>query len=304
MHNLPFQQPGHFWKGNLHTHCTASDGRYPVEETCHRYREAGYDFIAMTDHFMRRYDFPLTDTRSFRTDDFTTILGAELHTVDVKTELGSVWHILAVGLPLDFAPNDDDVSAAHLAQRALDAGAFVAAAHPRWYALTERDLDDLGPVDAIEIFNGTAVDHNDAHDSWAIADVMLGRGRRYTCCATDDFHGKADRADFGLGWVHVKSTSLDPNRLLAALKAGHYYSSTGPQIFDIQVKRGERLTVRCSPANRVFLTGIASASRLAFGNGITEAEFDLRKFDSPYCRVTVRDDRGGRAWSNPIWFDE
>jgi hypothetical protein len=303
MHNLPFAAPGRFWKGNLHTHTTASDGRYSVEETCWRYREAGYDFVAITDHFLPRYDFPLTDTRSYRTGSFTTILGAELHTLTITTEMGSIWHILAVGLPLDFAHPTEQESAADLAQRALAAGAFVAAAHPHWYALSERDLHDLGPVDAIEIFNGTAVDHNDTADSWAIADVLLGRGLRYTCCATDDFHGKTDRADFGLGWTYVKATALDPEALLAALKAGHYYSSTGPQIYDIQLAGGEKLVVRCSPANRVFLTGKSSASRTVFGNGVTEAEFDLRKFDSPFARITVRDDRGGRAWSNPIWLD-
>ena len=26
MHALPFDKPGRFWKGNLHTHSTLSDG--------------------------------------------------------------------------------------------------------------------------------------------------------------------------------------------------------------------------------------------------------------------------------------
>lgn len=304
MNQLPFDQPGRFWKGNLHTHSTESDGQDSVEEVCRRYQECGYDFISLTDHFLRRYDFPLTDTRSYRTDGFTTILGAELHTVDVLTELGSQWHILAVGLPLDFAQTPDEETPAHLAQRAVAAGAYVAVAHPRWYALTEGDIFELGAVHAIEVFNGTAVDHNDGHDSWEITDIMLGRGLRYNCCATDDFHGRDTRADFALGWVQVKSPTLEPEALLNALKDGHYYSSTGPLLHDIQVEAGKKLTVRCSPANRIFLTGKASVSRTVYGNGITSAEFDLRKFDSPFCRVTIRDDRGGRAWSNPIWFEE
>src|SRR5690242_1193363 len=110
MNRLPFNQPGRFWKGNLHTHCTASDGKLSPEATCQRYCEAGYAFIALTDHFLERYHFPLTDTRALRTPDFTTILGAELHTD--KTELGEMWHILAVGLPLDFAPTPKDETAA------------------------------------------------------------------------------------------------------------------------------------------------------------------------------------------------
>ena len=303
MHSLPFDLPGRFWKGNLHTHSTVSDGQYDPAEVCRRYEEAGYDFISLTDHFLPRYGFPITDTRPYRNENFTTVLGAELHTINVKMELGSIWHILAVGLPTDFAQTEENETAAQLARRALNAGAFVAAAHPRWYGLTENDLYDLGAVDAIEVFNGTSVDHNDNADSWAITDVMLGRGARYSCCATDDYHGKAERGDFGLGWVHVKSTSLEPDALLAALKAGHYYSSTGPQLYEVRLSPERVLTVRCSPANRIFVTGKSSTARTAFGNGITSAQFDLSDFPSDFCRVTVRDDRGGRAWSNPIWFN-
>ena len=301
MKNLPFNQPGRFWKGNLHTHCTASDGKFTAEAVCQRYRAAGYAFIAMTDHFLERYHFPLTDTRAFRTADFTTILGAELHTD--QTEVGERWHMLAVGLPLDFAPTPVDEPAAHLAARAQAAGAYVAVAHPNWYALTERDIANLGRVDAIEVFNGTSIDHSDRADSWAVADVMLGRGQRYLVCATDDFHGKPDRHDFARAWVQVKSETLAPDALLQALKAGYYYSSTGPEIYDIQVTPGEKLTVHCSPADRIFVTGLGSKALSSGGYVNTQFEFNLQKFKSPYCRVTVRDPQGGRAWSNPIWFD-
>src|SRR5207247_7060750 len=37
-------------KGNLHAHTTFSDGRLPVEEVVTRYRDMGYDFLAITDH--------------------------------------------------------------------------------------------------------------------------------------------------------------------------------------------------------------------------------------------------------------
>ncbi|MBZ0289587.1 MAG: phosphotransferase, partial [Anaerolineae bacterium] len=79
-------------------------------------------------------------------------------------------------------------------------------------------------------------------------------------------------------------------------------SSTGPQIFDVQVIGGQKVVVRCSPASRIFVTGSGYHSRTAWGNGIIEAELDISTMHSPYIRVTVRDDRGGRAWSNPIWL--
>ena len=52
MKRLPFGKPGTFRKGNIHTHSTASDGELEPEEVCRRYREGGYNFLAITDHFL------------------------------------------------------------------------------------------------------------------------------------------------------------------------------------------------------------------------------------------------------------
>lgn len=298
MHLPPFDQPGTFWKGNLHTHSDRSDGGCTPGEVVRRYREAGYDFIALTDHFLAAYEFPITDTRGFRTGGFTTIIGAELHTD--KTEFGDMWHLLAVGLPDDFAPPDENETAAAMARRAREAGAWVAAAHPAWYGITEKDLEALGPVDAIEVFNGVAVDHNGHSDSWELADIVLGRGHRYLVCATDDFHGTAGRHDFQRGWVQAKCESLEPGALLTALKNGHYYSSTGPEIHDLERIADDRLRLVCSPADRVFLTGRGARAIALAGDGGTEFEFDLSRFQSPYARITVRGADGTCAWTNPF----
>lgn len=297
----PFSSPGRFWRGNLHTHSTRSDGHWTPERVCDFYRESGYDFLALTDHFMDRYGYPITDTTPYRTEAFTTILGAELHTG--LTELGQLWHILAVGLPPDFAPTLPEETGPEIAARALEAGAFVAAAHPAWYGLTEEDIRSLGAVHAVEVFNGTSIDHNDKPDSWHVLDVLLMRGLRYQACATDDAHFDPRRHDRMRGWVHVKSETLEPEALLAALKAGAYYSSTGPQIHDIHIGSDDKIHVRCSPAERIWITGRASVADAVYGQGETRAAFPLGSLgNSPFFRVTVRDERGGRAWSNPIWL--
>lgn len=301
MNQLPFHQPGRFWRGNLHTHSTVSDGQRTPEQVCAIYRDLGYDFIALTDHFMRAFDWQIADTRPHRSADFTTLIGAELHAP--ATEFGSLWHILAVGLPLDFPPNAEGETGVTLAARALEAGAFVAIAHPGWYNLSEADALSLGPVHAVEVFNGTSVDHNDRPDGWALLDVLTARGHRYSAPATDDAHFNPDRADVGLGWTMVKSETLDPDALLAALKAGHFYSSTGPQIHDVALVPGEKVVVRCSPAERIFVLGEIYQARVAYGLGLTEATLDISGLKTRYLRVIVRDARGGRAWSNPIWLD-
>ena len=44
----PFSAPGKFWRGNLHTHSTRSDGVLDPDEVARRYQLEGYDFLAMT----------------------------------------------------------------------------------------------------------------------------------------------------------------------------------------------------------------------------------------------------------------
>lgn len=301
MKNLPFSQPGRFWKGNLHTHSTNSDGTLSPETVCRRYAEAGYDFLALTEHFTPRYNFPITDTRHLRTETFTTLIGAELHTG--KAEMGEQWHILSVGLPLDFAPPVNGETGPAIAARALETGAFVSMAHPCRCVLTESDAVALGDVHAVEVYNAGSADENDRADSWAYLDLLLSRGHRYLAHAADDFHNLPHRRDFAMGWVHVKADALDPDALLTALKAGHFYSSTGPQIHDIQVDPGKTVHIRCSPVESVFVTGTLTRAARVHGLGVTEVELDISKFTSPFCRVTVRDAQGRRAWSNPIWLE-
>lgn len=302
MRGFPFDKPGRFWRGNLHGHSTLTDGGLAPAEVCRRYQEAGYDFISLTEHFMEQFDFPIADTRPYRTAAFTTLIGGELHAGE--TELGGMWHILAVGLPLDFAPPSEHETGPELAARARATGAFVAAAHPQWYTLTEADILSLGEIDAIEVYNGVADDGNDRADSWHITDILLGRGHRYLVYAADDFHHIPTHHDFARGWVWVKAEELTPEALLAALKAGYFYSSTGPQIHDVRVTPGKSVTVRCSPAERVLVNGRGPATAMTAGRGLTEVTLDISKLTSPYLRVTVRDSNGGRAWTNPLWLDE
>jgi hypothetical protein len=297
----PFSQPGRFWKGNLHTHSTRSDGRRSPEEVCAAYQEAGYDFLALTDHFEPHYQWPITDTRPFRRSTFTTLLGAEIHTAAM--ELGNVWHMVAVGLPLDFAPTQPDETGPQLAARALQAGAYVAAAHPQWHAMTEQDMLSLGDVHAVEIYNGSCDGDNDSAESSYMLDLMLMRGRRYAALATDDAHFVPNAHEHFLGWVQVKAETLEPDALLAALKNGDYYSSTGPAIHRMDVTPGEQVVIHCSPAQHIHLMGRPPEALHISGHGLTEAVFSLRGWRSPYCRVVVRDDFNRKGWSNPVWFD-
>jgi predicted metal-dependent phosphoesterase TrpH len=301
----PFSKSGRFWRGNLHTHSNLSDGALPMDDVVGRYKRAGYDFVMMSEHFIQHFNWPIADTRHLRGNDFTTLIGAELHAP--KTRAGELWHIVAAGLPLDFAPAGKHETGAEIARRAADAGAFVGIAHPAWSQLTIEDGRAIDCAHAIEIYNHGCAIENDRGDGFYLLDQLLNEGKRLTAFATDDAHFKTPD-HFG-GWVHVKAESLDPEALLAALKAGDYYASQGPLFQEITLD-GKHIRIEASPVDTITVVCGNSRSCVANGRAITAAEFDLSTLErgwllekpSPWIRVTAIDNAGKRAWSNPYWL--
>lgn len=299
-----FSTPGRFWRGNLHTHSNLSDGALPPEEVCRRYRAEGYDFMALTDHFVGCFGYPVADTVPFRAEGFTTLIGAELHSGPMSN--GELWHILAVGLPPDFAPgNAPDFrvqpgmeTGPEIAARAVAAGAFVAIAHPQWSGLTLADARSLTAAHAVEVYNHGCAMGCDRPDGFSIADLLLTEGRDLSLIATDDAHF-SEPDHFG-GWVMVKATENTPEALLAALKSGQFYSSQGPELRDVVVE-DDRVIVESSAVVSVIVQGAGTGAKAVHGQSMTRAEVPLERLGaSPWLRVTVIDAAGRRAWSNPV----
>ncbi|MEM7215404.1 MAG: CehA/McbA family metallohydrolase [Pseudomonadota bacterium] len=300
-----FSSPGSFFRGNLHTHSDKSDGKLAPQEVCRRYRDEGYDFISLTDHFVGSYNYPITDTTGFRDNRFTTILGAELHSGAMQN--GELWHLLAVGLPSDFAPSnspafvpvDNQETGAELARRARDAGAFVAIAHPEWSGLTMSDARTIEAAHAVEIYNYGCDVECDRGRGFHTLDLLLSEGRKLNLCATDDahFHGPDH---FG-GWVMVKAEANHPDLLLEALKAGHFYSSQGPTIQKVEWS-AKHVDVECSAAKAIIVQGYGSAATVIYGDSMTRGSVKLGRLSkSEWMRVTVVDAAGKKAWTNPVW---
>ena len=232
---MPFARKGRFWRGNLHTHSTRSDGRLPPEAVADFYKGAGYDFFALTDHFWEHCGYPITDTRGLRSKGFTTLIGAEIHAP--LTSKGQDWHIVALGLPFDYAPPAAGETMQGMCRRAAAAGTFLGIAHPQWYGLTVEDALSIPEAHAVEVYNHGCAVESGRGDGWVVHDEALARGARLNAYAADDAHFATP--DAGGGWVMVKAEALEPELLLAALKRGDFYSSQGPEIHDIAVG-GER----------------------------------------------------------------
>ncbi len=273
---------------------------------CRHYRDEGYDFLCLSDHFVGQFGYPIADTKPYRTEDFTTLLGAELHSGAMSN--GALWHILAVGLPADFTPpNAPDFrplagqeSGPEIARRARDAGAFVTIAHPQWSGLTVEDARSLDAAHAVEIYNHECALSSGRPDGAHMLEVLLSQGRRLNLVASDDAHfNLADQ--FG-GWVMVKATDNAPDLLLEALKRGEYYASQGPDFFHIEV--GEKdILVASSEVSSVFVQGHGVAERAKRGDALSNVRIPLERFEnSPWIRVSIVDRNGKQAWSNPIWL--
>ncbi|MEO0915005.1 MAG: CehA/McbA family metallohydrolase [Pseudomonadota bacterium] len=295
-----FSSPGHFWRGNLHGHSTVSDGALSPEEVCQRYKAEGYDFICLSDHFMDRFDFAIADTTAYRSNAFTTLIGAEVHAPE--NSHGQDWHILAVGLPLEFPATKEGETGPALARRAAEAGAFVAVAHPTLSGLSLDDIRSIDAAHAIEVHNTTGavrVARGDGSVAW---DAALEAGIRLNGIAVDDSHFRPNAMDAFGGWVMVKAEENTPEALLAALKAGHFYASQGPVIERVE-RDGATLQVRCSAVKQINLIGAVFAATHVEGTSLTRAELPLERLKGGWCRLILQDAAGLRAWSNPLWLD-
>jgi hypothetical protein len=290
----PFARAGHWYKGNLHTHTTQSDGLFTPEQAIAWYRERGYDFLALTDHWV------LTHGQTFApSTQFITLGGSELH--------GPSYHMLALGIS-----SLPDMAVADSAQQAADAvvrqGGLAYIAHPYWMGQTSVDIGQIGGLAGVEVFNSVCEMMDGLGYASVHWDELLAAGQRLTGLAVDDVHWKHGAQ--GQGFVMVRASRLEEWAILEALRAGDFYASTGPTLSDLRIvsgpDSGPMLQVRCSPCHSI--TFFASASRghrfhAAAGGWLDGAAYPIRP-EQVYLRVECRDATGHTAWSNPVYVED
>jgi len=303
---FPFDAPGEWFRCALHTHTTNSDGDLAPAALVRHYDWAGYDVLAISDHWVR------TDEPS--TDRLLVIPSAELNALAPARADDA--HVLAIGLEADpvvpeteFQPLQEVVSFVNAN------GGVPFLAHTYWSGLRAGQWEDCEGLAGIEVWNTGCeleVGRGDASLHW---DEALERGRLLYGLATDDSHHPG--YDSGFAWTWVRAQEKTRAAVLDALRAGAFYGSTGPRIDAIELSDGD-VTVHCSPAASVTLyTGRcrgarANAGRLGYPNnaqilertddGLITAVRLARPFRQPYGRIEVADALGNRAWTNPLWI--
>ena len=294
----PFCAPGRWWKGNLHTHTTVSDGELSPTAAAAAYRRLGYDFLAITDHL--RICEPFEPPPGL-----LVVYGAEYHTF--ADDPVRAWHLLCLGLkgpvfgPKAWARKKYPPWPDLLASVRENAG-FFSVAHPYWSNLVEDDLLAVEGAQACEVYNGGCaqmIDRGLSEHPW---DYALACGKRLNALAVDDMHHPAD---VGLGWIMLRAEALTPDVLLDAVSKGLYYSTTGPEIFDLRVD-GNVVSVRCSPARSIkFMARSADGKCFSARDGelLSSAEYEIHGTET-YLRVQVEDPAARRAWTNPLYLEK
>jgi len=299
---LPAKNSTNYYKGNLHGHSNHSDGALEPDQVIKEYKSLGYDFTCLSEHLWKGERFAnevVLDTTNLNENNFIVIPSAELHCKGKEYVKNGLWHIVANGLPVDFTCANDKERAPEMIQRAIDSGAFVTIAHPEWYKLTFDECMSVSHAHGVEIYNHSC--HIEAARGFgtATADYLLEENKKIFLTATDDSHFRMP--DAGGGWVMVASDDLNEKSILGSLKMGKYYSSTGVDIIKFEMQNN-LLKVESSPAEHITLVGQGARSLSVNGNNITEAIFDLKNIETNWFRVTIIDNFGRFAWSNPIWL--
>jgi hypothetical protein len=292
----PFHAPGPFLKGNLHLHTTQSDGRLEPQEAIDLYRDAGYDFLAITDHNR------LTLTSGLDTRGITLLPGMELD--QGRGELEQTVHIVAIGMETSLeVPQTRSLQSAITYISARSKFCFIA--HPNWSSLTYRDLLGAKGHVGLEVFNTTCergIGRGDSSETW---NQLLARGERLLGFAVDDAH--MHYPDALGGWVMLKAGSNAPEDILSALISGAFYSSSGPTIEDVSFAE-DHVTVRCSPCQAVNLIsprpGCGATAHAVAGGGAPYTHVSL-PFAPRWAPVRIEcvDEHGRKAWTNPFWLD-
>ncbi len=274
-------------KVNLHAHTTLSDGEKTPEEVCRLYRDAGYDAIAITDHWKAAPESTF--------EDMTILSGVEYNTPGCNGAKG-LFHIVGIGM--DEAPAG--LTRACTAQEIIDAilavEGLVILAHPAWSLNTPEMIMGLEGVEATEIFNTISGVHMSRRaDSSLIVDMLACRGRFYPLLAADDAH-YYDGSDAPISYIMAEAEDNSSQEIVKAVREGRFYATQGPEIH--LWREDDTMVVRCSPCREViFHSNMGWSPRVFVGDGLEEARYKIYGEDA-FIRAEAVDVYGRRAWTN------
>lgn len=281
-----------WYKGNIHTHTTRSDGSKTPEECIALYKENGYDFLAITDHWK------MSETKY--ENGLLLISGCEY---DIGSNpVSGVFHVTALGCTSEPELKRGIDGAERMVEEIHRHGGIANLAHPAWSMNTCEQLlsvigGEIKPLfgaDVTEIFNSVSdLPMNCRPYSGIVLDQLAARGYLTKLVADDDTHIYGTEAC--RSYIMVKAEECSREAILDAIKRGDFYATQGPSV-EISFEDGE-VRVKCSPVESVtyFTDTVWCDNRNDIGHGITSSSFKVGR--ETFVRAEVCDKEGRRAWS-------
>ena len=290
-------------KACLHLHTDRYDGRISPEAAFAMYESAGYDILAVTDHWVF--------SESGQYGSMKLITGCEYHAVGTGngSDVMETFHILGldmdrpIGLDKEISYRDTPVHerVRTLVKAIRDVGGAAILAHPAWSLNAPDQILACGDFDGTEIYNAVSEwGMSDRPYSGQIVDLLAMRGTILPLLATDDAHYY--EGDQMRGMTMLEADAVEELGFAGAIRAGRFYSTQGPEVHLERIS-DTQVRVRCTPVSKIaFLSNIPwMPNRIQRGDGLTEAVFDLHpRGMETYIRAEVTDANGLCGWSNII----
>jgi hypothetical protein len=298
------REPMHWFKGNLHSHTTLSDGDTQPEGVIQWYRDHEYNFLSITDH---NFLLKVGDYTDLQNEGFILISGNEISDSYGDKSL----HLLALGLyDAKLGPAGGESIPETLQNNVTairSAEAVPVLAHPNFtWAFGAEEMIGIRDCVLFEVLNAHPSVNNEGDDTrpgteemW---DRVLSAGKLIYGIGTDDTHRIATYP--GKSWVMVRAPELSESSILEALENGDFYVSTGV-ILDRYIVTGSAVKIQIGAQGELHYktTFIGDGGRVLARSDSLKPVFKK----GPglfYVRARIEDSNGNLALTQPVFFEK
>lgn len=289
-------EPVRWLRGNHHGHSTLSDGHETPAQLLSAYEQAGYDYLALSEHDR------FADPAEHQSATSMCLLPA----VEVSSAQGQT--LMHLGPP--YALPARQLTALEIMHAVHKAGGLFIFDHPNWKPIPEYAsdtlLDSMQGLRGMEIYCGVIErlgGEAQATDRW---DRQLSRGSRVWGHGTDDQHEGTDRF---IAWNCVQwpaAASVDAAGIIDALGNGRFYASTGVTIYATGfTDEGRRCSVDSDADEIRWIVNGGRILKKEPGGGGSLTVDELLGADLPegdlYARAECLGHGAAAAWTQPFW---
>ena len=271
-----------WFKGDIHLASVRGVGKDLPRSLGDYFRQHGYDFLAVTDvntyTWVEEYAHrPMVGLAAIQASyPFANLLALNMdHWLPASNLQAAVdWIQKDSGLAVLAAPNS--------LERPDAARAALAVKNLFGLEIYDARLRSLDPAQG---------------EATALWDSLLARGRHVYAFAGDDLLSLTDTTA-GSAWISVLGTTGDVPDLLASIRQGAFYASSGASFSSFAV---DGRNIRVDAPSTLTLRFIGSGGRLLAASTGGQRTYTV-KGDEGYVRIEAVADSGARAWSQPFFI--